>query len=124
MSENKENLVAMQSSSSPAPPKAVSGSAQLNNDTSAQRVLLNNSSNNLTQSIEQQVKARLQEQPQSQQTKPSHRKWKLSDFDIGKPLGRGKFGNVYLAREKKSCYIVALKVASIPYSSAIQEWRF
>ena len=34
----------------------------------------------------------------------------LSDFDIGKPLGRGKFGNVYLAREKNSKYIVALKV--------------
>ena len=34
----------------------------------------------------------------------------LSDFDIGKPLGRGKFGNVYLAREKRSKYIVALKV--------------
>ena len=29
------------------------------------------------------------------------RRWTLSDFDIGKPLGRGKFGNVYLAREKK-----------------------
>ena len=36
--------------------------------------------------------------------------WELADFDIGKPLGRGKFGNVYLAREKKSHYIVALKV--------------
>ncbi|TMW66896.1 hypothetical protein Poli38472_012012 [Pythium oligandrum] len=36
--------------------------------------------------------------------------WKLSDFDIGKPLGKGKFGNVYLAREKKSKYVVALKV--------------
>lgn len=36
--------------------------------------------------------------------------WELTDFDIGKPLGRGKFGNVYLAREKKSHYIVALKV--------------
>lgn len=36
--------------------------------------------------------------------------WTLRDFDIGKPLGRGKFGNVYLAREKKSKYIVALKV--------------
>lgn len=34
----------------------------------------------------------------------------MSDFDIGKPLGRGKFGNVYLAREKKSMYVVALKV--------------
>jgi len=36
--------------------------------------------------------------------------WCLADFDIGKPLGKGKFGNVYLAREKASQYIVALKV--------------
>eukprot|EP00762_Andalucia_godoyi_P006575 ANDGO_05000.mRNA.1 Serine/threonine-protein kinase Aurora-1 len=36
--------------------------------------------------------------------------WKLTDFDIGKPLGKGKFGNVYLAREKRTKYIVALKV--------------
>ena len=40
---------------------------------------------------------------------PSNR-WKLEDFDIGRPLGKGKFGNVYLAREKASKYIVALKV--------------
>ncbi|KAF5726180.1 putative Serine/threonine-protein kinase [Tripterygium wilfordii] len=38
------------------------------------------------------------------------RRWTLSDFDIGKPLGRGKFGHVYLAREKRSNHIVALKV--------------
>ncbi|KAK7865565.1 hypothetical protein R5R35_010101 [Gryllus longicercus] len=38
------------------------------------------------------------------------RKWTLTDFDIGRPLGKGKFGNVYLAREKKSKFIVALKV--------------
>ena len=56
-------------------------------------------------------------------------RWKLEDFDIGRPLGKvggitgilsrlvlhvnllqGKFGNVYLAREKASKYIVALKV--------------
>jgi len=36
--------------------------------------------------------------------------WTLADFDIGRPLGKGKFGNVYLAREKASKYIVALKV--------------
>jgi hypothetical protein len=41
------------------------------------------------------------------QSKP---RWTLADFDIGKPLGKGKFGNVYLAREKKSQYIIALKV--------------
>lgn len=26
--------------------------------------------------------------------------WKLADFCVGKPLGKGKFGNVYLARLK------------------------
>lgn len=39
-----------------------------------------------------------------------HKKWTIDDFEIGKPLGRGKFGHVYLAREKKSKFIVALKV--------------
>eukprot|EP01083_Nonionella_stella_P069748 186139_1 len=38
------------------------------------------------------------------------KEWSLSDFEIGKRLGRGKFGKVYLAREKRSKYIVAIKV--------------
>mmetsp|Transcript_3088 Transcript_3088/g.10114 ORF Transcript_3088/g.10114 Transcript_3088/m.10114 type:complete len:311 (+) Transcript_3088:91-1023(+) len=38
------------------------------------------------------------------------REWTLSDFEIGKPLGSGKFGNVYLARERSAKYVVALKV--------------
>ena len=37
-------------------------------------------------------------------------KWTIDSFEIGKPLGRGKFGHVYLAREKTSRFIVALKV--------------
>jgi serine/threonine protein kinase len=36
--------------------------------------------------------------------------WSLKDFEIGRPLGRGKFGDVYLARERKSNFIVAIKV--------------
>uniref|UniRef100_A0A8C0NQP8 non-specific serine/threonine protein kinase n=2 Tax=Canis lupus familiaris TaxID=9615 RepID=A0A8C0NQP8_CANLF len=32
------------------------------------------------------------------------------DFEIGRPLGKGKFGNVYLAREKQSKFILAIKV--------------
>lgn len=39
-------------------------------------------------------------------------KWSLDDFEIGKKLGSGKFGRVYLAREKRSKYIVALKTMS------------
>ena len=39
----------------------------------------------------------------------SRRIWTINDFDIGKQLGRGKFGYVYLAREKKTKYIVAIK---------------
>ncbi|XP_034485845.1 serine/threonine-protein kinase Aurora-2 isoform X1 [Drosophila innubila] len=42
-------------------------------------------------------------------TKPK-KTWALSNFDIGRQLGRGKFGNVYLAREKESQFVVALKV--------------
>lgn len=34
----------------------------------------------------------------------------MNDFEIGRPLGRGKFGSVYLARERQTKYIVALKV--------------
>ena len=40
----------------------------------------------------------------------SGQRWSLADFEIGKPLGQGKFGSVYMAREKKSKYVVALKV--------------
>jgi serine/threonine protein kinase len=36
----------------------------------------------------------------------------IDDFDIGKSLGKGRFGNVYMARERKSGYLVALKVLS------------
>ena len=57
---------------------------------------------------EQQREA--QSQQRVEQPSAGVKTWELTDFDIGKPLGRGKFGNVYLAREKKSHYIVALKV--------------
>ncbi|KAK0424313.1 hypothetical protein QR680_008605 [Steinernema hermaphroditum] len=36
--------------------------------------------------------------------------WNIDDFEIGRPLGKGKFGNVYLARTKKEKFIVALKI--------------
>uniref|UniRef100_A0A673KTS6 non-specific serine/threonine protein kinase n=1 Tax=Sinocyclocheilus rhinocerous TaxID=307959 RepID=A0A673KTS6_9TELE len=42
--------------------------------------------------------------------KSNTKKFSIKDFDIGRPLGKGKFGNVYLAREQKLKVIVALKV--------------
>ena len=35
--------------------------------------------------------------------------WSLDDFEIGAPLGRGKFGRVYLIREKSTHFMAALK---------------
>ncbi|KAJ3069915.1 spindle assembly checkpoint kinase [Podochytrium sp. JEL0797] len=45
-----------------------------------------------------------------QQNGADERRWSLADFDVGRALGKGKFGRVYLAREKKSGYVVALKI--------------
>lgn len=49
-------------------------------------------------------------QQQSGQTNKQGKVWNLSNFDIGRGLGRGKFGNVYLAREKETKFVIALKV--------------
>eukprot|EP01055_Gregarina_sp_Pseudo9_P002632 Gregarina_sp_Pseudo_9__2631@NODE_288_length_3281_cov_31_198643_g270_i0_p2_GENE_NODE_288_length_3281_cov_31_198643_g270_i0NODE_288_length_3281_cov_31_198643_g270_i0_p2_ORF_typecomplete_len465_score76_08Pkinase/PF00069_25/1_6e71Pkinase_Tyr/PF07714_17/5e44Kinaselike/PF14531_6/1_4e13Kdo/PF06293_14/5_4e08Pkinase_fungal/PF17667_1/1_4e03Pkinase_fungal/PF17667_1/3_8e06FTA2/PF13095_6/8_4FTA2/PF13095_6/0_0047WaaY/PF06176_11/0_00023YrbLPhoP_reg/PF10707_9/0_00043RIO1/PF01163_22/0_0013APH/PF01636_23/0_0073Se len=37
-------------------------------------------------------------------------RWTISDFDIGRRLGEGQYGAVYLARERRTKYLVALKV--------------
>ena len=36
----------------------------------------------------------------------------IDDFEFGRPLGKGAFGIVYLARLKKTKFICALKVRS------------
>ena len=36
--------------------------------------------------------------------------WSVDDFEFGMPLGRGKFGHVYLARERSSKFICAIKI--------------
>ncbi|CAK78324.1 unnamed protein product (macronuclear) [Paramecium tetraurelia] len=38
--------------------------------------------------------------------------WNLRNFEMGRYLGNGKFGHVYLARERESKFILALKVIS------------
>lgn len=36
--------------------------------------------------------------------------WCKDDFELGTPLGKGKFGRVYIAREKKTQYLCAMKI--------------
>eukprot|EP00071_Canis_lupus_P025666 XP_022259223.1 uncharacterized protein LOC102155336 [Canis lupus familiaris] len=52
------------------------------------------------------ARKRRREDPGTEQ----RRRLTIDDFEIGRPLGKGKFGNVYLARLKESHFIVALKV--------------
>lgn len=54
-----------------------------------------NSSLGLSSAAEEEQKGRL---------------WALEDFSLGKPIGKGKFGNVYLGKEKRTSTTVALKV--------------
>ncbi|KAG3027351.1 hypothetical protein JG687_00002710 [Phytophthora cactorum] len=58
---------------------------------------------------EDQQTQQQREQEQKQQNQPP-KTWSLGDFEIGRELGTGKFGQVYLAREKNSRLFVALKV--------------
>lgn len=53
------------------------------------------------------------------------KRWNLNDFDIGEPLGRGKFGHVYLAREKRvsihphTTFVLDLYIVCFPQFSQI-----
>jgi aurora kinase len=51
---------------------------------------------------------------------PAVKTFHLGMFEIGKPLGKGKFGRVYLAREREHKFICALKVL---YKSELQHAR-
>jgi len=44
------------------------------------------------------------------ENKETKKQWKINDFNLGRALGKGRFGNVYLAKEKNTNYVVALKI--------------
>ena len=48
------------------------------------------------------------------------RQFHLGQFEIGKPLGKGKFGRVYLAKDRSSGFVCALKVL---HKSELQQGR-
>lgn len=51
---------------------------------------------------------------------PEPKTFHLGMFEMGKPLGKGKFGRVYLAREREHKFICALKVL---HKSELQQAR-
>ncbi|XP_016095407.1 aurora kinase B [Sinocyclocheilus grahami] len=51
-----------------------------------------------------------QQTPSTGTTNTAKKAWSLENFDIGRALGKGKFGSVYLARERQTKFILALKV--------------
>lgn len=53
----------------------------------------------------------VQDAPVKEEKKLTRKRWKLDDFEIGRMLGEGRTGSVYLAREKKTKYVCALKVS-------------
>ena len=68
-------------------------------------------------SNEQKIASDLKTQTESEYTDDDKelsninlKKFKIDDFELGMKLGKGIFGNVYLAREKATNYIVALKI--------------
>lgn len=69
-----------------------------------------NSNRNLSNGIRNvsTMAIKMQEHISKRNNKPYE--WKITDFEIGTPMGRGKFGRVYLAREKTTHAIVALKM--------------
>ena len=76
---------------------------------SSPRVLkVTNPSTSSRPSDESASSQRLSESSQNQPTAP--KRFHLGMFEIGRPLGKGKFGRVYLAREKGTGFICALKV--------------
>lgn len=40
----------------------------------------------------------------------SQRYWSIDDFDVGDVIGEGRFGKVFVAREKKSRFVCVLKI--------------
>ena len=66
------------------------------------------SSSSSTRPSDESAIQRLSNPPIYEQPQP--KKFHLGMFEIGKPLGKGKFGRVYLAKERSTGFVCALKV--------------
>lgn len=92
----------------------VNAATQLKPSTQQKQLKTQAPKQNLTKpQLEPQKPEKPQDKPAKNdhaQTSTSKTRWSLENFDIGRPLGKGKFGNVYLARERQTKFILALKV--------------
>uniref|UniRef100_A0A5S6QF27 Aurora kinase n=1 Tax=Trichuris muris TaxID=70415 RepID=A0A5S6QF27_TRIMR len=57
-----------------------------------------------------QIEPNKAEPPKPSAQNSEVKRWTLDDFELGRPLGNGRFGRVFLAREKARKHVVALKV--------------
>ncbi|KAK3357706.1 kinase-like domain-containing protein [Lasiosphaeria hispida] len=91
------------------------GSSQQNNPTSPGKKEKGSTSSSARSSDELALAERKSSSYVDQPLMP--KQFHLGMFEIGRPLGKGKFGRVYLARERSSNFICALKVL---YKSELQ----
>ena len=66
------------------------------------------STSSSSRASDEQAIQRLSHHPTLEQAQPKD--WHLGMFEIGKPLGKGKFGRVYLAKTRSTGFVCALKV--------------
>lgn len=97
------------------PPKSIESSQdqqKSNNEHVITKQKSNNEKPNNDSKETKDNKSDIQKVPNSDTNTKNQKekRWVLGDFDIGRPLGKGKFGNVYLAREKRTKFIIAMKV--------------
>eukprot|EP01084_Bolivina_argentea_P162789 283257_1 len=99
------------SSNSNYSPSNRSNISNISNNSNNSNYSPNNNSNISTISNDNYLMNDVKPSNKNQQIiKQEKEQWKISNFQIGKQLGTGKFSRVYLAREKQSKKICALKI--------------
>ncbi|CAF0824830.1 unnamed protein product [Didymodactylos carnosus] len=99
----------------PAPIKSKTTSSSLNDIQSLKALKLNEGSPLEDKKENQPLPPLVEKQTckSNHETKPKNEtstSWSINDFEIGQPLGKGRFGYVYCGREKRTRFLVALKI--------------
>jgi hypothetical protein len=69
-----------------------------------------NNNNNLNQNLSNITRPLKSSTTTTSTTSSTSSEWSIDSFLMSKPLGRGKFGNVYYAKQKSTNHPIALKV--------------